>query len=108
MLSYNEIDPRRRHARVVCDPPGIPTPELERRFQELLGQHPLILHYRRTGDGRALKISDFLSRRAFKRLELYSEFFRPLGVESQIAVTLPSPRRKRWPPGGSRGAKQRC
>ncbi len=37
----------------------------------------------------ALKISDFLTRSQFHRLALYNEFFRPLGVEYQIAVSLP-------------------
>jgi GAF domain-containing protein len=54
-------------------------------------EHPLIRHYQQTNDGRALKISDFLTQRQFHRLALYNEFFQPQGIEHQIAITLPAP-----------------
>jgi len=55
-------------------------------------EHPLVAHYRKTGDGGAYKISDFLTQRQFHRLALYQEFFRKLdGGEYQLCVALPSP-----------------
>ena len=48
-------------------------------------------HYLATGDGRPVKISDFLDRESFHRLALYAEFFRTFPIEHQLAVALPSP-----------------
>ena len=54
-------------------------------------EHPLVDHCRHTGNGEPVKISDFLGRERFRRLGLYAEFFRPIPVEHQIAINLPSP-----------------
>ncbi len=54
-------------------------------------EHPLINHYRATGSGEPVMISDFLSREQFHRLGLYAEFFRGIPVEHQVAVSLPGP-----------------
>jgi DNA-binding CsgD family transcriptional regulator len=47
-----------------------------------------VSYSRRTGDGRARTISDFLVSREFHRTDLYATFFRPAHVEHQIALTL--------------------
>lgn len=91
ITSYNEINPqagRNEYASV----PSLP-PEYDPVFVRHVGDHPLITHYHKTGDGRALKISDFLAQRQFHRLGLYNEFFRLFRVEYQMAVTLPAPPR---------------
>ena len=87
--SYNEVDPTAGRYR------GVSEPALEARLQEAftrhISEHPLIAHYARTADGRTLKISDFLSTRRFHDLGLYSDFFRHVHVEHQIAFVLPAP-----------------
>ncbi|HEY2041906.1 MAG TPA: LuxR C-terminal-related transcriptional regulator [Jatrophihabitans sp.] len=57
-------------------------------FASLVDQHPLVSYYRRTGDGKPMMISDFVDRRQFHRMPIYTEFFRQIPVEHQIAVTL--------------------
>jgi DNA-binding NarL/FixJ family response regulator len=84
-LGFNEIDLDRRTADVVSDAPVFDG--LERRFLELAHEHPLV-PYQRRGDLRARLISDFLSVRAFHRLELYHDIYRPLGIEDQVAFGL--------------------
>jgi DNA-binding CsgD family transcriptional regulator len=95
LIGYNEIDPARGQALMVLDPPSLDRSGLEGQlaFQRLAGQHPVLRYHARTGDGRALKISDFLSRDEFHRLDLYAESFRLIGAEDQLAVALPSPPR---------------
>ena len=92
LIGYNEIDPSRGEALMVLDPPSLDRSGLEGQeaFQRLAGQHPVLRYHARTGDGRALKISDFLSRDEFHRLDLYAESFRLIGAEDQLAVALPS------------------
>lgn len=90
--SFDEMDRRRGRARAVVEPAGLKTRENHSLFERHLHEHPLVNHYHRTNDHRVLKISDFLSRRRFRRLGLYNEFFRPLGVEHQIALNLATTR----------------
>ena len=91
ITSYNEINPQARRNEHVSVP-SMPS-ECYPVFVRHVGDHPLITHYRKTGDSRALKISDFLAHRQFHRLGLYNEFFRLFRVEYQMAVTLPAPPR---------------
>ncbi|HEX4437587.1 MAG TPA: helix-turn-helix domain-containing protein [Solirubrobacteraceae bacterium] len=53
-------------------------------------QNPIAAYFLRTRDGRATRISDVMTRREFHRLEVYTHVYRPLGIEYQIAFTLPS------------------
>jgi DNA-binding CsgD family transcriptional regulator len=90
ILTYNEIDPRRRRAEFIDEPAGTIDNRQRATFERLSHEHPLIAHYARTGERRPRKISDFLSLTEFKNLALYNEFFRPLSVNYQMAVTIPS------------------
>ena len=58
-------------------------------FERVLPRHPLASHFRRTGDGRAFKLSDFLTRRQLHRQPFYNEICRPLRCEHEIAFWLP-------------------
>jgi|HubBroStandDraft_5_1064220.scaffolds.fasta_scaffold66131_2 DNA-binding CsgD family transcriptional regulator len=60
-------------------------------FQQHLPEHPLLAHVRATGDGRARRISDFLSDRQFRSLGLYRDFYRRCGVDYQVAISVPAP-----------------
>ena len=88
MISYNDISPDGDPV-LLLDPPDAWTEQRERDFIRLAGEHPLISHYHRTGDTRPLKISDVMSRREFRRTELYRTVYGPMNVEYQMAVTLP-------------------
>ena len=60
-------------------------------FQQHLPEHPLLTHLGATGDGRARRISDFLSDRQFRSLGLYRDFYRRCGVDYQAAISVPAP-----------------
>lgn len=64
--------------------------EMHRAFARYGAQNPLVAYYLKTGDGRAVRFSDLVTRRELHRLELYREVYAPLGVEYQVAFTLPS------------------
>jgi hypothetical protein len=89
--SYNEVDAASQTLNVAMNPMPPNFSEFQHAFERHVPEHPIIGHHLRTRDGRALKISDFLTRREFHRLGLYNEFYRKLEVEHQIAVVLPSP-----------------
>ncbi|HEY2716229.1 MAG TPA: helix-turn-helix transcriptional regulator [Solirubrobacterales bacterium] len=87
-VSYNEIVDGAQVAAAIVEPdlPEWSVPAWER----YAGENPLLQHYLRTRDGRALRFSDVISRRQLRGLPLYQHFYRPLGVEHQIAFILPS------------------
>jgi DNA-binding CsgD family transcriptional regulator len=60
-------------------------------LQQHLPEHPVLAHVRATGDGRARRISDFLSDRQFRALGLYRDFYRRCGVDYQVAISVPAP-----------------
>jgi DNA-binding CsgD family transcriptional regulator len=65
--------------------------EQDDRWWEIAYQQPICEYVEETGDFRALKISDFLTRAQLHCLELYDELFRPRGAEYLIMLPLPSP-----------------
>lgn len=87
-VGINDIGPDPDSVVVVVDP--LPPPELFPVFAELAYQNPLVDRYARTGDGRAYRFSDVVSRRELHALEIYDRVYRVLGQEYQIAFTLPN------------------
>jgi DNA-binding CsgD family transcriptional regulator len=60
-------------------------------LQQHLHEHPVIAHIQATGDGRARRISDFLSDRQFRSLGLYHDFYRRREVAYQTVIAVPAP-----------------
>jgi DNA-binding CsgD family transcriptional regulator len=78
--------------RVVTDPSDhfrVPTAWLRAHVHE----HPIVADTLRTGAVHARTISDFLTVEQFHASELYGAFFRPLGVEDQLAFVVS---REKW------------
>jgi DNA-binding CsgD family transcriptional regulator len=83
-IGYNEITPEESFAITI--------PEFDQSlmpaFAALIYQNPLIQRNERTHDGRPYRISDVVDQKTFHSLELYQQFYRPLGIEWQVAFTL--------------------
>ena len=60
-------------------------------LQQHLHEHPVIAHMQATGDGRARRISDFLSDCQFRSLGLYHDFYRVRGTDYQVVLAMPAP-----------------
>jgi DNA-binding CsgD family transcriptional regulator len=71
---------RRRFATLTDRAFSSRVPDADETLARLMHQHPMVLHNRKT-DQRALKMSDLLSQRQFRRLELYDVVYRPARVE---------------------------
>lgn len=92
--TYNEIDPHRQRLAAVTEP-------IERQddvirmasvWEEHMHQHPLVNHFYHHPADEPKKISDFLSDVQFRKLPLYTEFFKLIDVNYQIVTTMPAPR----------------
>jgi DNA-binding CsgD family transcriptional regulator len=85
-VGYNEIAPNQVLAVMIPEYDESLMP----RFIALSHENPLIARYRRTGDGRPYRISDVVDQETFHATPLYQEFYRLMGIESQVAFCLPS------------------
>jgi hypothetical protein len=63
---------------------------MQKLYEQQIREHPFIRHYERSQDGSAVKVSDFLSDRQFRRLPLYNEFYRRIGQDREMACWLPA------------------
>ena len=85
-VGYNEITPDGAF--------DITVPDLDRslipKFAALIYENPLLQRHAQTGDGRPYRISDLIDQPTFHGLALYREFYRHIGIEWQVAFTLPA------------------
>lgn len=96
MVAWNEVDLDGRQIEAVISPPleQVTTESRETlsvAFIAHVADHPVIAHYRRTGDGRPYAISDFLDAAAFHHTGIYRHFYRHLAAEDQLSFVLPDP-----------------
>jgi DNA-binding CsgD family transcriptional regulator len=90
VLSYNEFGPEPGQVAYCVYPEDVVfSPEIMAAFEAHMHENPLISHLEATGDGSPMMISDFLSQERFHRLAVYTEFYRHVPVEYQIAIGLP-------------------
>ena len=66
-------------------------PEVRKAFWPLRDQHPICAYQDRSGDFAAQKLSDFVQRREWHRLEIYRDYFRHFNTECLLTVGLPAP-----------------
>ena len=89
--SYNHFGPG-GPLGVHAEPFDGPTfPDAYAVFKQHVHQHPVLAHFRATGDGAARRISDFLSDRQFRATALHQEFYRRTRVNYQAVITMPLP-----------------
>lgn len=88
VIVYNEWNLRRRRVQWLTRPENFSFPGSERVFEDHASEHPIIKHYKRTRDDRAIRISDFFTQRQFHRTGLYNEFFKRMNLEHHISVRL--------------------
>jgi DNA-binding CsgD family transcriptional regulator len=85
--SLNDLGPGPLDANVIAIPPVEPT--ILEAFARHKHENPIAAFHARTRDGRAYRFSDLITRRELRRLPLYQEVYLPLGIDYQIAFTLP-------------------
>jgi DNA-binding CsgD family transcriptional regulator len=86
-ISLNDLasDPQ---STVVLIEPSFP-PEAHELYARHAYENPLVARYQRTLDGRAYRFSDVGTPQQLHATALYQEFYAPIGLEHQIAFTLP-------------------
>jgi DNA-binding CsgD family transcriptional regulator len=87
-VSLNDIGPESGEVVALMLPDE--SPEMHETWAHYAHENPLLQNYLRTQDGRAMRFSDVISTEDLHALPLYRNFYRPLGVEYQLAFTLPA------------------
>ncbi len=72
----------------LFEPAAALSNDLAEAMAEYAAEHPLVSHFARTGDARAVRVSDFVGLREFQRLGIYDGCFRPLGAKYQLAASI--------------------
>lgn len=87
MAAYNEVALADGEVAVTTDPPGSAWRGGPEAFARHMHEHPVLAAHRQ-GDLRAAAISDFLTEAQFRRLGLYRDVYKPLGIADQMAMTV--------------------
>ncbi len=90
ITSYNEVNPVTGMVTGLIHPDQYDVAMLAQVLERHMHEHPVINHHRRTGDARALRISDFMSQRELHETGLYQELYRGMGVEYQVSMIIPA------------------
>ena len=90
-IYYSELDRVRSIALWSAEVPGDADESEEPTYWDVREQHPVCRHHEITGDFRALKLSDFLTRSELRRTDIYWDYFRPWGAEYEMCVGLDAP-----------------
>lgn len=86
-ICYNEIAlPDLLKSWIMEPAEALPERLLKESFLRHYTEHPVFLHYTRSGDLNSYRISDFLSRQQFHDLALYDEYYRKSSIEYQLAT----------------------
>ena len=89
LTTYNELDLRTSENVWEWEPTPSDFAELTEAFAMHMDENPCVAYYRRTGDGRAGRISDFLTQRELHGLGYYSEYLRRVSLEHRMSIVLP-------------------
>jgi DNA-binding CsgD family transcriptional regulator len=89
-VAYCELDRVRQRGRLIVDRPGDFDWCPPVSYWDIADEHPICRRHTR-GDFRALKLSDFLSLRQLRKSRVYAVWFRPVGVDRELNVAIPSP-----------------
>src|SRR5579875_853969 len=89
VTSYNEIDLRNRRVAVLTASDTDSLARLHEAFARHAHENPLVARAQRHPGAPPARISDLIPHAHFRRLEVYDQVHRPLGVEHQLAVSLP-------------------
>jgi DNA-binding CsgD family transcriptional regulator len=93
VVTFNEVDPVAGRLVFLAEPASFPFPsDTLGHLSALADQHPLIHYIGDSGDGSAMKISDFWTQDEFHASTLYQLVYQPMGVEYQMSVALPAAR----------------
>jgi len=92
-VGFNVVNLARQQIALEMDPAitEFGSGDFESMAGPVLDEHPLIAHFARTRESRAMRLSDFVTRRQLHRRNFYQTTLRPLRIEYLIAAPFLDP-----------------
>ena len=90
-VGFCELDRVRKLELGLIDDPSWPGDDPACDYWQIRHEHPVCHYHEVSGDFRALKLSDFVNRHELHASRVYSEWFRPAGVEHEMSMGLDAP-----------------
>ena len=90
VTSYNEMDVTNSVSEDWVEPAEVGAPAQLEAWERVMHEDPIVLHYVRTRNGRAVKNSDFLTQSQFHRMALYNEHYRRMRIEDAMGFLFPA------------------
>jgi DNA-binding CsgD family transcriptional regulator len=89
LISYTEIDFKNESVMYNWGPDNPTLRESLRPALERTGyQHPAVPYLLKTNGEQSVQISDFVSQRVYKKLDIYQDFFRHVDTNYQVATLI--------------------
>ena len=88
---FSELDRVREIELGQITEPVYDGPEAPVSYWEIRHEHPTCCHQEVTGDFRAHRLSEFISRRELRGSRIYADWFHPQGVEHELSVGIDAP-----------------
>jgi DNA-binding CsgD family transcriptional regulator len=87
-VSINVLGPEPGDAVALCEPPV--RPELYPVYAKYARENPIAAHFLAAGVGTPTRMSDVVDRETFHATTIYRELYAVIGIEHQVAFTLPA------------------
>lgn len=89
ICSYDTVDAHTQQADLKWTPADVVMiPDGFSILAKHVDDNPVIPHFRKTGDGSAKMVSDFLAQRTFRARPLYQEFYKHYGISFHLITAL--------------------
>jgi DNA-binding CsgD family transcriptional regulator len=90
LSAFNEVNLPRNRIVWIVDRPLANEAHIRERWEHHGAEHPLVRYVTATGDGQAIKVSDFLSARSWHEHPIYRAVYCELDAEDQLSLTIRS------------------
>lgn len=88
-VTYNEMYPQEPRSCNWANVKELVNEKACRLWERHMNEHPVMRHILETNDRRAVRISDFWSRRQLHDRGLYHDFYRLYDIEDALCITVP-------------------
>lgn len=88
IVTFSQVDLLHKHVVWHHQPSDFPLPKFRPVFEHFAHTDPLVSWYGSGHDGRAMKISDVVTRSAFHAMPIYGECYRQIDIDYQLAFIL--------------------
>lgn len=89
-ITYNEMYPLQSESHNCVNTAELASSQAACLWEQHMNEHPVMTHVLKTGDRRAVRISDFWSQRQLHDHGLHNDFYRHYQIEDALCITVPS------------------